>query len=74
MHKAPRISKSDSMNLELIVDSASVELFADGGLTAMTSIFFPTKRYTNLWLRNREGSKLRLEYVDYDSSRTRKLP
>ena len=74
MHTAPRISTSDSMNLELIVDSASVELFADGGLTAMTSIFFPTKRYANLWLRNSQSSKIKVEYVDYDSSRIRKLP
>lgn len=45
-HVAPRISTTDTMYIELIVDKASVELFADGGLTVMTSIFFPNKPLT----------------------------
>lgn len=44
----PRLSKSKNINLTLIVDAASVELFADNGLTVMTGIFFPNKPYNNL--------------------------
>ncbi len=41
----PRLSKDNKLNLTLIVDVASVELFADDGLTVMTAIFFPNKTY-----------------------------
>lgn len=38
---APRLSGSSKLSLTLIVDQASIELFADNGLTTMTSVFFP---------------------------------
>jgi fructan beta-fructosidase len=38
---APRFAQNNELQLTLVVDAASVELFADGGLTTMTSIFFP---------------------------------
>ena len=41
IHYAPRIAKSKESNLTLILDKSSLELFADGGLTCMTEIFFP---------------------------------
>lgn len=41
--KAKRISTSNMMQWRLIVDVSSVELFADGGLTSMTALFFPKK-------------------------------
>ncbi|HEX2606362.1 MAG TPA: glycoside hydrolase family 32 protein [Flavisolibacter sp.] len=47
-HTAPRIALSDSTSLELIIDKASVELFADNGLTVMTEIFFPKQDYTDI--------------------------
>ena len=34
--------------MTLIIDVASVELFADGGLTTMTSVFFPTISFNKL--------------------------
>lgn len=40
---APRLSENRSVKLTLVVDRASVELFADGGATVMTCIFFPEK-------------------------------
>jgi fructan beta-fructosidase len=40
---APRLAVSNSGNITLIVDATSVELFADNGLTTMTSLFFPNK-------------------------------
>ncbi|MEJ0082652.1 MAG: GH32 C-terminal domain-containing protein [Puia sp.] len=41
IHYAPRIAKSKESDLTVILDNSSVELFADGGLTCMTDIFFP---------------------------------
>lgn len=38
---APRLSNSAQSDITLVVDKASVELFADNGLTVMTAIFFP---------------------------------
>ena len=41
IHYAPRIAVSKESNLTVILDNSSLELFADGGLTCMTDIFFP---------------------------------
>ena len=45
---APRLSDAKTIDLTLIVDEASAELFADGGLTNMTGIFFGTLPMTGL--------------------------
>ncbi|HUR11044.1 MAG TPA: GH32 C-terminal domain-containing protein, partial [Flavitalea sp.] len=50
-HTAPRISNSKLIDLTLVIDNASVELFADDGLTVMTEIFFPTTPFTAIQLR-----------------------
>lgn len=42
---APRISQSPTLDFQLITDVASAEFFADGGLTAMTTIYFPTEEF-----------------------------
>lgn len=47
-HFAPRLIKSDKVDMTLIVDKASVELFADGGLTVMTEVFFPNSPYSKI--------------------------
>lgn len=39
-YTAPRISTNKEMTLTVVMDAASVELFADGGLTVMTAVFF----------------------------------
>ena len=52
---APRIAKTEQMNLKLVVDVASIELFADDGTTVMTAIFFPMKCSTTL-VSTRQGS------------------
>lgn len=39
--EAPRLVDGEAMNLKLVVDVASIELFADDGTTVMTAIFFP---------------------------------
>jgi fructan beta-fructosidase len=38
---APRISSSRQLSFKLFVDAASLELFADNGLTVQTNVFFP---------------------------------
>lgn len=47
-HTAPRFTDNATMDIMLVIDDASVELFADGGLTVMTSIFFPNKNYSHI--------------------------
>ena len=51
-HTAPRLSSSKNFDLTLIIDDASVELFADGGLTLMTSIFFPDENYSSITIQS----------------------
>ncbi|MBO9617852.1 MAG: glycoside hydrolase family 32 protein [Niabella sp.] len=58
-HVAPRLSSSQFINLKMIVDVASVELFADNGLTVMTSIFFPKQPFTNI--RVKPANPLRIK-------------
>jgi fructan beta-fructosidase len=47
-HTSPRLTSSKKLRMTLIIDVASVELFADGGLTTMTSVFFPTISFNKL--------------------------
>jgi fructan beta-fructosidase len=47
-HLGPRLTDSKQLSMTLIVDVASVELFADGGLTTMTSVFFPTITFNKI--------------------------
>ncbi|WP_336727954.1 glycoside hydrolase family 32 protein [Paraflavisolibacter sp. H34] len=55
-HTAPRFSQEGKMNITLIVDVSSVELFADGGLSVMTGIFFPSQSFTRAALRSAGGA------------------
>jgi fructan beta-fructosidase len=47
-HVAPRFVNDKPIDLRLIIDVTSVELFGDGGLTVMTSIFFPSSPYNKI--------------------------
>lgn len=47
---APRISKNKQLSMVLLFDVSSVELFADDGLSVMTSLFYPTEQYTHVEL------------------------
>ncbi len=40
-HFAPRLTDKNNLSLTIVVDKASIEMFADDGLTVMTDIFFP---------------------------------
>ncbi len=55
---APRLS-TGPINMTLIVDISSVELFADEGLTEMTGIFFPRQPVTKIYLRSTDGVKVK---------------
>jgi len=52
---APRLSKNKGGQLTLVIDASSVELFADGGTTVMTGIFFPGKPYNKIQLQAAGG-------------------
>jgi len=57
---APRLTLSNEhMDLSILLDKISVELFADGGRTVMTALFFPTYPYTNCILQSKEGMKIK---------------
>jgi fructan beta-fructosidase len=67
-HFAPRLTEANNLNFSLIVDAASIELFADDGLTVMTDIFFPTTPYTQVTIQSTDGTIIKkLEYVTMKS-------
>ncbi|MCB0546179.1 MAG: glycoside hydrolase family 32 protein [Phaeodactylibacter sp.] len=45
VHTAPRLSTDEAIRLHLFFDVASAELFADGGATVLTDIFFPSEDF-----------------------------
>ena len=51
-HYAPRLTPKQSIDFTMIIDDASIEIFADKGLTVMTEIFFPTKPYDRIILHS----------------------
>lgn len=67
-HTAPRFTNQQNLDLTLIIDDASVELFADGGLSVMTEIFFPKSPYTNIAIQSPEHLRLKtLQYTTLKS-------
>jgi fructan beta-fructosidase len=66
---APRISKKSGLDITLVIDEASVELFADKGLTVMTEIFFPTKPFNKLSITSPTNFVCKkIEYAKLESS------
>jgi fructan beta-fructosidase len=51
---APRLSFAMNMDLSILLDKTSIELFADGGRTVMTALFFPTFPYTKWEIKSKE--------------------
>jgi fructan beta-fructosidase len=67
-HTAPRFSNKTGMDMTLIIDNASVELFADNGLSVMTEIFFPNSLLSNININSSSDFKIRsLEFNDMKS-------
>ena len=68
-HMAPRFTDNGQMNLSLVIDASSVELFADEGLTVMTEIFFPNKPYSQIHIQSSDNAVIKkLEYINLKSS------
>ena len=66
-HTAPRISVDAGTDVTLVVDVASVELFADSGLTVMTDIVFPNKTLNKVSIKSVDGLILKsLSYSKID--------
>ena len=64
-HIAPRFITDSKIDISLLIDASSVELFADAGLTSMTEIFFPTKPYTKIRIGSTDGAIIKkLEFVN----------
>ena len=62
-HSAPRLSDNATVDITLIIDNASVEVFADNGLTVMTEIFFPTTPFSNITIQSTNDFTIRsLQY------------
>jgi len=67
-HVAPRFANTDVMNVSLILDVSSVELFADNGLSVMTEIFFPSKQYNQINIKSSGNISIKkLEYAALNS-------
>ena len=47
---ASRVSNAQTLHVDLLIDHASVELFADNGTTVMTAIFFPDEVFKKVTL------------------------
>ncbi len=58
-HFATRLYPSKAANLTLVCDHSSIEMFADNGLTVMTSIFFPSTPMTNYSISSVNGIRIR---------------
>ena len=54
-HTAPRLSSDNKADITLIVDKASIELFADNGLSVMTCVFFPNTDYSSINIESASG-------------------
>ena len=65
-HTAPRFVTADKMDVTLIIDESSVELFADEGLSVMTEIFFPSTPYDKVNIQAGNSIK-KIQYTPYKS-------
>ena len=60
---APRISQDKHYSATIVIDHSSIELFADNGLTTMTSVAFPSQPYNQFELKS--GGKKKAPNVTY---------
>ena len=54
--KAPCELYNQTLELHILIDEASIEIFAQQGKTVMTNIFFPTKPYNKISLFSENGT------------------
>ena len=55
VHRAPLALEQGKINLNIFVDSCSVEVFANHGLVVITDLIFPTTQNTTLQFYARDG-------------------
>ncbi len=53
---AKRETKNKIIQLKLFLDTSAIELFADGGVTAMTALFFPTEPLSYITIEFRSAN------------------
>jgi len=58
VHSAPRLHSGAAARLHLLVDNASIEMFADDGATVLTETFFPSAPLTKMTLQLSGGAEL----------------
>ena len=51
IHCAPRLSHAQTCEVTVYADSHSLETIADQGLTSITSLVFPDKAWTGMFIR-----------------------
>ncbi len=66
IHYAPRISQDSVLSLNLFLDHSSIEIFADGGLSVMTEIFFPSEIFDHVTFFQKGGTAVNQECTIYD--------
>ena len=47
---APRLSNEEEINLTIYLDKSSIEIFADNGLSLLTSVVFPNEDYNKIMM------------------------
>ena len=55
-HSAPVDFEKEKMNIRLIIDAASIEIFINDGELSFTSIFFPSKKFDTISLFANKGT------------------
>ena len=67
-HTAPRFSTKQNFNCIMVVDNASIELFADDGLSTMTEIFFPNEIFSTIHVQSPDNFTIKsLQITRYKS-------
>lgn len=65
---APRISNSENLKVEMVLDKMSIELFFDNGQTVMTEIVFPAEPYNTFSAQG--DNSFRVEKVEINQVET----
>jgi len=68
-HSMPRLTQIPTIHLSIFVDESSVELFADDGLSVMTSICFPSAGYNHVELQSQQLGALftKIQFIEMKS-------
>lgn len=64
VYRLPRTSIDQTIRLHIFFDTSSIEVFADGGKTTLTDIFFPNQAFDQLSIFSNKGS-VRLKSADF---------